>query len=335
MYNSAIIGCGAISAAHAEALDRSERAKLTAVADILFPRAEKLANKYNCKAYTDYRDILEDKDIQVVHICTPHYLHPTMAVDAMKAGKHVVIEKPVAISREGAKAIIDTQKQTGMKACVCFQNRYNPTSVRMKQFLSSGKGGRILGAKASVTWHREADYYTSSGWRGRMTTEGGGVLINQAIHTLDLLMWLLGDVERIDGRVSTRLYNKDIDVENSADVLLSFKEGYNALLYATTCYVKDSPVEVEIQCENAVLKLSDGLTIDFAENREFCSDKSGEIEGKAYWGSSHYQLIDEFYARIEDGGEVFVTPNEGYKALNAVLTVYESSKSGCPVEYIL
>ncbi|MHC1694854.1 MAG: Gfo/Idh/MocA family protein [Eubacteriales bacterium] len=335
MYNSAIIGCGAISAAHAEALGRTQRATLRAVADIRSERAEKLAQSHGCEAYSDYKDILSDKDIQVVHICTPHYLHPDMAVNAMKAGKHVVIEKPVAISREGARAILDTQKQTGMKACVCFQNRYNPTSVRMKSFLSSGKAGRILGAKASVTWFRDADYYTSSGWRGKMTTEGGGVLINQAIHTLDLLLWLLGDVEEIDGKVSTRLYNKDIDVENSADVLLSFKGGHNALLYATTCFVKDSPVEIEIWCENAVLKLSDGLTISCGGEVECCSDKSGEIEGKAYWGSSHFQLIDEFYARIEDGGEVFVTPYEGYKALNAVLTVYESSRKGCPVRYEL
>lgn len=187
--NSAIIGCGSIHTVHAEALVSSAHANLYAVCDIDEARASNSAEKYNCRAFSDYHEMLNDSNIDVVHICTPHYLHAPMAIAAMKSGKHVLCEKPIATSTGDAEEMIRVSRETGKKLGICFQNRYNTTSQKIKDTLVSGKAGKILGAKAFVTWHRDKSYYDSGEWRGTWEKEGGGVLImgdgdNYSIHGL-------------------------------------------------------------------------------------------------------------------------------------------------------
>ena len=201
---AAVIGCGAISGVHADALRESQYAELLCVVDIKEDRAKKAADRYSCQWETDYRKVLDNKDIHVIHVCTPHYLHADMAIEGLKAGKHVLVEKPVAINVEQAKKMLEASKKYKSFLGVCFQNRYNPTSVVAKQILDSGELGKVLGIKGLVTWYRDEEYYSSSGWRGSFDTEGGGVLINQSIHTLDLMQWFGGDIESSKGGVYTK-----------------------------------------------------------------------------------------------------------------------------------
>jgi len=326
ILNAAVVGCGAIAPMHINSLlDFSDR-KLYAVADIIKERADDFSRRFNCKAYYSFDDVLEDDNIDVIHICTPHFLHAEMIIRGLRAGKHVLCEKPLAISFSQAEEILKAAESCQRIAGICFQNRYKETSRKVKELLSSGRVGKVLGAKAFVTWHRDRNYYASSPWRGKWATEGGGVLINQAIHTIDLLRWFLGDVDRVEGTISTRLINDVIEVENSAEALISFKSGVNALLYATSCYCVDSPVVIEIFCESARIFMDDSLTVTFSDgSKEFYHEVDINTGCKLCWGDYHCRLIDEFYNCIASGRPFPVSLEEGYKTLKIVLDIYKSN----------
>jgi len=326
--NSAIVGCGAIYANHADAVINSKKAKLAAVCDIDKKKLAAAADKYKCKGYDDYTELLKDDNIQVIHICTPHYLHAPMAIEAMRKGKHVLTEKPMAISVEEAEKMINVSNETGMKLGVCFQNRYNTTSMKIYELLKTGNAGKIKGAKGWMTWYRDEEYYKGSNWRGTWEKEGGGVLINQSIHTLDLLNWFIGDIASLRANVDTRMLEGIIEVEDTADALLKTKDGTSALFYATNCYCINSPVEIEIICEKAVIRLSDSLIIKYNDGRKEeilnINKASGE---KAYWGLSHSLLIEDFYDSILENREFLVNGYEGIKTIKIIKAIYESSKS--------
>ncbi|WP_246599587.1 Gfo/Idh/MocA family protein [Clostridium lacusfryxellense] len=280
ILKAAIVGCGAIYTNHAEALTNNDNIELVCVCDINEEKAAKAADKYKCKYYTDYNQMLKTEKLDVVHICTPHYLHASMSIAAMRSGNHGLTEKPMAISISDAKAMIEVSKETGKRLGVCFQNRFNATSVRIKEAIESGEVGKVIRAKGFVTWHREAPYYTDSGWRGSWKTEGGWVLINQSIHTLDLLQWFLGDIHYIKGSVDTRLLQDVIEVEDTAEATIKFSNGASAIFYATNCYSTDSPVELEIICEKAVLRLTEDLTIKYKNGEtEYTTDADNKAIG--------------------------------------------------------
>lgn len=329
-FNTAIIGCGTVYNVHADALASNPNTRLTAVADIDAARASAAAQKYGCRAYDDYREVLSDPTVDSVHICTPHHLHCAMAIEAMNAGKHVLSEKPMAISVEECEEMIKTSGRTGRQLGICFQNRYNTTSLYIKQLLQSGKTGRILTAKASVTWLRERDYYAGSAWRGKWSTEGGGVLINQAIHTLDLLQWFIGKPIRIKGNTDTRFLKDVIEVEDTAEATILFDSGIHAFFYATNGYA-GSPVELEVVCENAVLKLSDSsLTVNYSNgDTESVSDIHPKTGEKAYYGTGHAILIDNFYISLLEGKPFAVDGGQAIEAIRLIRALYRSSSSGC------
>lgn len=183
-FRSAVIGCGNIFPMHAVSITRCPNAELVAVCDNKKDRADAKAKEFGCKAYYDYKEMLDKEDIDVVHICLPHYLHPIVAIECMKRGKHVLTEKPMSIKLEDSKAMIDTANECGVTLACIFQNRYNAGTVLTKQLLDDGTLGRILSAKCYVTWDRSDSYYGSSDWKGTWDKEGGGVIIDQAIHTL-------------------------------------------------------------------------------------------------------------------------------------------------------
>lgn len=326
--NVAVIGCGTIFPVHADAIIKSKHSKLYAVCDIDNEIAYATGKNFNCLFYTDYLEMLENETIDIVHICTPHYLHAQMAVAAMKAGKHVLTEKPMAIRVDDALEMIRVSRETGMKLGVCFQNRFNNTSVIIKDHIESGRTGKILGAKAFVTWNRDEHYYSDKDWKGRWKTEGGGVSINQAIHTLDLLQWFLGEADRLKANVDTRLLNDLIEVEDTAEATIIFKNGAKAIYYATNCYVSNSPVEIEIICEKATMRLNDDLHIYYSDGT---NEKYSEIDRssgkKAYWGSSHKVLINDFYEKITSNDEFSVNGEEGITVLRIIDLIYKSSSA--------
>ena len=329
ILNAAIIGCGSIFANHAEAIAGLKASRLYAVCDVDRKKAEEAAHRFDCRFFTDYREMLKDNDIDVVHICTPHYLHAPMAIEAMHSGKHVLTEKPMSITVEDALEMNRVSCETGKTLGVCFQNRYNATSQRIKEVLQTGKAGKILGAKAIVTWNRSGKYYTESNWRGSLEREGGGVLINQAIHTLDLMQWFIGEMDGLKAHVDTRLLKGIIEVEDTADATITFKNGSNGIFFATNNYVADSPIELEIICEKAVIKLQDKLIITYSDGTvEQVSETVKATGGKAYWGCSHKYLIRDFHEKLQEGKPFDLTGEQGIMAIKTLEAIYKSSETG-------
>lgn len=331
---TAIIGCGLISKNHLKALKNVSAASCVAVCDIDLEKAKQTAEEYAVlQVYQDYKEMLQNPDIDVVHICTPHHLHAQMAIDALNAGKHVLCEKPMALTVADAQKMIEARDKSGKYLAICFQNRYNEASVYMKEVMDSGELGEIIGARGQVTWDRKPEYYTTSPWRGRWATEGGGVLINQAIHTFDLVQWLTCPMKTVEATISTKRLKEAIEVEDSVDILMTGEKGERILFYASNCYVKNAPVELEIIATNGSLKLIGNKVITEKNGEVTMKDySSGTVLGKDYWGSGHGFLIDDFYRCIQAKEPFPVSAEEAIVSVRLLEAVYKSGREGCVVE---
>lgn len=324
---AAIIGCGAIFPLHAKALAQLQGVELLAVADNELSKAEQAGLEYGCTATDDYRTIVERDDIDVVHLCTPHYLHAEMAVELLGAGKHVLTEKPLAANLDSARRMLEAAASSKGQLGVAFQNRYNDPSVYIKQKIESGELGKMICLKGVVTWHRDEAYYQSSNWRGRWVTEGGGVLMNQTIHTLDLLQWFGGDIASVKGSVTTDVLDGVIEVEDSAHACIDFSNKARALFYGTNAYLVNSPVELEVVFEHGILlQRRDSLYLWKDEQETLiCEPASRSYGAKSYWGTGHFMLIEDFYTHIRENRRFWIDGEEGFKALKLAADIYSSS----------
>ncbi|WP_342422730.1 Gfo/Idh/MocA family oxidoreductase [Paenibacillus sp. FSL E2-0178] len=324
---AAIIGCGAIAPLHARAIASIDYARLLAVVDSDPVQAAQSAQDYGCEGLTDYKQLLERADIGIVHLCTPHHLHAGMAVELLKAGKHVLTEKPMALDVPSARLIQAAADQAEGQLGVVFQNRYNDPSVRIKTMIDSGELGALICMKGVVTWTRSSDYYKNSSWRGRWATEGGGVLINQTIHTLDLLQWFGGEISSVKGSVTIDVLNDVIEVEDSAHACISFKNKVRGLFYGTNAYGVNSPVELELVFEQGTLLQRRDCLYLLKDGQEtlLSEPATGSTGGKSYWGTGHSRLIHDFYAHIRDGRKFWIDAAEGIKALELIDGIYKSS----------
>ncbi len=332
MKRVGIVGCGGIAHVHAEVLSHMETVELCTFADIRPERAEEFAAKLGGNAYPSLESMLENESLDALHICTPHVLHVPMAISALQKGLHVVMEKPPAISEE---QMAELQKvlaeHPNQQLAVSFQNRYNAGTQFVKKLLDEKTYGKVLGARVFVTWKRDEPYYTQSGWRGSWQTEGGGVLINQSIHTLDLLRYLLGEPKSVEAHVTNHHLKSVIEVEDTAEAYIEFPGCY-ALFYATTAFCTDSPVLLEIICEKAALRL-EGDEVTVTQNGQ----KSEKQEfpplphaGKNCWGASHQALIGDFYRCVEKGQHFAIDYQEACRTLRLMLGIYLSSQTGEP-----
>ncbi|GIO40861.1 Gfo/Idh/MocA family protein [Paenibacillus apis] len=331
---AAIVGAGAISTVHAESLAKLNGVHLKLIVDIDPVRAAQAAEKYHCEAASDFQTLLNRQDIQVVHLCTPHHLHAGMAIDLLRSGKHVLTEKPLAHHLPAAEALLREASQSSAQLGITFQNRYNASSRAIREMIDKGTLGRLLGLKGIVTWSREPSYYTSSPWRGSWATEGGGVLINQAIHTLDLLQWFGGEVASIEGSASTDALGDTIEVEDTAHAHIRFTNGARGLFYATNAYVSNSPVELELVFEQGVLRQRNDCLhlVQHGSETLLCEppatlDEQGLITGKSYWGISHQLLIEDFYDHVRSGTRFPVHAEEGIKTMRLIADLYASSQA--------
>lgn len=331
---AAIIGCGAIFPLHARAVARLEGVSLKAVVDHDRTKAEQAGAAHDCEAITDYLTLLEREDIQVVHLCTPHHLHAEMATLLLRAGKHVLTEKPMAVSLQAAKELLQEARHAPAQLGIVFQNRYNDSSRKIRECIEGGTLGRLICMKGLVTWYRDNEYYTASPWRGRWNSEGGGVLINQAIHTLDLLQWFGGEVASVQGSASADVLGDIIEVEDTVHANIRFTSGARALFYATNGYLANSPVELELVFEDGSLcQRNDNLYLyQNGVETKLCEppsslDEQGHTAGKSYWGSSHELLISDFYDHIRNGRRFWIDGAEGIKSLEIIAELYDSSRS--------
>ncbi|MBQ6182464.1 MAG: Gfo/Idh/MocA family oxidoreductase [Clostridia bacterium] len=331
-FRSAVVGCGNIFPMHAVSITRVENAELVAVCDIKEDRAKKKAEEFGCKYYLDYKEMIEKENLDVIHICLPHYLHPIVAIYALEHGVNVMTEKPMAIKLEDAKAMIDTANRTGKFLQCIFQNRYNAGTVLVKDLLAKGELGRIKSAKCAVTWDRSDKYYTSSDWKGTWDKEGGGVIIDQAIHTLDMLRYIVDeDIDFVDATIANRGH-QIIDVEDSAEGIIKYKSGLLTAFHAINYYSYDAPVEIELDCEKALVKMfSDSAIVTFKDGKTIRVDRNpnenfnyGNV--KSYWGVNHVKQIKNYYHCLETGEKPFIPVESAYKTQEMVCAIYQSGK---------
>lgn len=330
---TALVGCGGIAAVHGKVLSNMANCELVGFADIIPERARKFADEYGGRAYSSLEEMMEAEKPEVLHICTPHYLHVPMAIYGLTHGAHVFMEKPPAITNEQFTQLEAAAEASDRKLGVCFQNRYNPCVQTVKKLLESGEAGKVLGARAFVTWHREAPYYTESGWRGSLTTEGGGVLINQSVHTLDLLVYLLGQPVWTDACLANHHLKGVIEVEDVMEANIRFADS-TACFYATTAYCTDEAPLVEINCEKMKIRMEDPrveLIFPDKTRKELETEELAPL-GKGYWGSGHGACIGDFYSAIEEG-RTYPQEIKGIKdTARLMLAMYESAREGHAVQ---
>ena len=332
---AAVIGCGNISRLHFKALKEIPGVEIVGAVDIKPERADAKASEYGTKAYYDIDELFENEKVDTVHICTPHYLHTPMAIKAMQNGANVLIEKPCSVLREEIKLLQKAQTDSGKQVAVCFQNRYNSCVQYVKNIIDSGEMGKVTAIRAFVTWARGEDYY-SDDWHGTAEKECGGVLINQAIHTVDLIQYLGGKCRKVTAHVSNDHLKGVIEVEDNASVIMELEGGIKAVLYATTAYAENSDVIVEVTLEGGKMRI-EGEKFYLFENDAFvCRDCGGASEfiGQKYWGAGHSSLINDFYECLETGRKFRIDAFEGGRAAEIVAASYESSSSGESVSLV-
>ncbi|SEJ80353.1 Predicted dehydrogenase [Arthrobacter sp. yr096] len=326
MTRAAIIGCGDISTVHFSAIATLGDVELVAVCDTDPGRLGAAAAAHGVPGYADFLDMLREVSPDVVHVCTPHHLHASVAADCLERGVNVIVEKPLAHTLAEGKRLIEVAERSPAKIAVCFQNRYNATSRAMRKMLDDGGLGQVIGASATVMWHRDGDYYRSRPWRGTWAEGGGGLMMNQAIHTVDLLQWLVGDVAKVEGRASTRSLAGVIEVEDTAEFVAEHVGGARSVFYATLANAVNAPVTLDIVTEKATLSLRGDLTITYADGSvEVVPERVAESGGRSYWGVSHELLIADFHASLGEPGPFWINPAEAGKSLAIVKDIYAQS----------
>lgn len=323
---AAVIGCGDVSSVHFEAIAKLDDAVLAGVCDPDHQRLAAAVETFGVPGFSDHLSLIEQVRPDVVHICTPHNEHASIAADCLEKGVNVIVEKPLAHTLAEGRRLVAAAEANHAKIAVCFQNRYNATSQAMHQLLATGDLGAVVGASATVMWQRTADYYRNRPWRGTWEGGGGGLLMNQAIHTLDLLQWLAGDITAVSGNASTRFLGGDIDVEDTAEFVAEHANGARSAFYATLANPYNAPVTLDVVTEKAVLNLRGNLTVTHADGRvEVVPERRSASGGRDYWGVSHELLIADFYARLDDSEPFWISPAEAEKSLRIIKDIYRQS----------
>jgi UDP-N-acetyl-2-amino-2-deoxyglucuronate dehydrogenase len=331
--NVGLVGAGNISETHARACGEIPGVQIAAVYGANRARAGKLAALYGGVAYGDLPAALAHRPLDAVIIGSPSGVHADEGVAAARAGLHVLVEKPIDVTVAAADRLIEAARAAGVRLGVLFQDRTQPSFVRLRELLASGVLGRPLLASARVKWYRAPEYYSGSRWRGTRALDGGGALINQGIHTVDLLTWLLGPVRSVLADTATLLHQ--IEVEDTTLAVLEFESGVRASFEATTAAYPGYPRRVELTTTEGTITLEhdrvvaadlrtavDGLLpeVEADTNRSASSPVVSDVRG-------HQRLIEDFVAAIHEGREPLCSGVEGRSSVAIVEAIYESART--------
>lgn len=333
----AVVGLG-VGKKHAEAAAKSENANLIAVCDLIQEKLDKIKESYpETLTYTDFDEMLKNPDIEAISIAVPSGMHADFAVKAMKAGKHVLVEKPIDITVEAALKIEKARQETGMKAGVVHQNRYNADMTPMHDAVISGKIGKVLFGDFAVKWYRTQEYYDNGGWRGTWEMDGGGSLMNQAVHTVDLMQWMMNsDVESVTSQMA--IYNHKIETEDFTASLIKFKSGAVATFISTTCAypgistdIKVYGTEGSMEADQDELKLWKFKNADENEEKEMLEKYAGNGAAAALdptLCTGHVYVVEDMINAVLEDRDPSIVPMEAIKSVRIVNAVYESAKTG-------
>jgi predicted dehydrogenase len=325
-----IIGLGSIFPMHVTPVMYFKDAKLIAVCDIKEDRARTVGEKYKVPYYTDYKEMITKERPDIVHILTPHYLHAPITKFALENGVNVLCEKPMSIKLSDAEENVRIAKAKGLKYGVIFQCRYNDASQLVKKNIENGSLGRIISARAVLTWYKPDSYYVNSNWKGRWEKEGGGVVIDQIIHSLDLANWFIADEPvSVQASMCNRCHSI-MEVEDTAEGFIKYKGGTTLSFWAMNNYGCDEPIEIRLFCEKgkATLSYTEAvITYNTGETLSIKQKIDPDIiyeNAKDYWGFQHIKQIRQYYDSVKKNEEPEINGEEALKIQKIICAIYEN-----------
>ncbi len=330
-YGFALIGCGAIARLHVQAIQHIDNAKLVGVFDFKQEFAEKFAKENNCVAFTTLEELLAHKEISIVNICTPSGLHAEQIVRVANAKKHIIVEKPMAITDEQLSQAIAAIHKNNVKIEVVSQLRFVPSIKIIKETIEKGLLGKIYIADFKMKYYRSPEYYKASGWRGTWAMDGGGALMNQGIHGIDLVQYLMGGVKSVYAECGTLA--RDIEVEDTANLLVEYKNGAMGVIQGTTVAKPGYAREIEIHGEKGTIVAKEDIIevwdVEGTEKPDCCESCFNSGANPMDFSCKYHSLqFSDLIAAIENDAVPIVDEHEGRKPVDIILAAYESSKTG-------
>lgn len=328
MIRVGIAGCGNIFTMHATSAAHLKNARIACVCDVKKERADAAAKKYGATAFYDYKEMLDSGLIDVLHVCVPHYLHPVISRYALEKGVHVLCEKPMSINFEDAVYNVELARKNNLKYGVIFQCRFNESSRLVKECIANGTLGKVISARVVLTWCKPDEYYSLSDWKGTWEKEGGGVIIDQAIHSIDLANWFIDDEPVF---VSAHLSNRGhsiMQVDDTGEGFIRYKGGATLSFWAMNNYGCDEPIEIRLLCENGKAVMNyDRADVYLSDGKVLSAETKAENDivyegGKDYWGFQHIREIADFYDAVENDREPLISGREALKIQKLICEIY-------------
>lgn len=336
-----IIGCGNIGPIHAAAIAQVRGAKLVAVSDVVKANAKKLADQYGADSYEDYRDMLQRDDLHAVCLCVPSGMRCEIAEVCAAAGKNILSEKPLEVTAKRIDRIITATEKAGVLLGCIFQSRFSDDAILVKKAIDQGRFGKLILGDAQIKWWRSQAYYGTGAWRGTWKLDGGGALMNQGIHYIDLLQWFMGPVKSVYARTAL-VGHEGLEVEDLATAMLEFKNGAMGTIAGSTATYPGYPARIEVYGTEGSAILEDGkLTAwNFATRKPQDKAIEAALGGESALGSGaadplaslktegHRRQIDDFTKAIKKGTRPGIDGREGRNAVALIEKIYESARSG-------
>lgn len=335
-YKFGIIGCGMIAHIHASAIKKIEGGEVYGVYDPILEKAEGFAAKHKCKVYLSVEEMMKDRELNIINICTPSGTHADLAITAAQAGKHVVVEKPLAVRTEDAQAVVDAQEENGTKVCVISQLRFSPGVQTARNAVQKGQLGKLIMGGLSMRYYRSEEYYRNGAWRGKWDTDGGGALMNQGIHGLDILTYICGPVVSVRGFFKTLLH--DIEVEDTLCAILEFKNGALGTVEASTAIKPGSARRIEIGGTEGSITLKEDVITEWnakipLPDMQKSWDMNAANNPAAIDATGHQLQFENLIGAIEGKVELLVDARAGYRMVELINGIYTSARSGNTVYF--
>lgn len=319
---------------HARAVSYHPEAELVAISDVMTDKARRLADEYGIPhVYADYAELLRRDDIDVVSVCVPNGMHAEVAVAAAGAGKHILCEKPLDITSDNMSRMIAAVRKNGVKLGCVFQRRVMPSAVAARQAIAEGKLGKLVLGDAYLKYYRDADYYKSAGWRGTWKWDGGGALMNQGVHGIDVIQYLMGGAASVFAYAAPLLH--DIEVEDTAVAVLKYRNGAFGVIQGATTVYPAQETRFELHGEKGTIIIADSgikqwkmLDSDEAAPQVGALATMGRTNPEDIASDGHYIFVDDMVHAVKEDREPMVNGEEARKSVDLVLAVYESARTG-------
>lgn len=351
MLGFGIVGCGVIAPTHAEAIAATEGTHLVAVCDVDPEKAQKIGEKYDVPYYTDLSAFSQHPGLEVACVCVPSGLHAQVGIPLAKSGKHLLVEKPIDVTVQAAKALIQACEEAQVKLGVISQHRFAPDVLKVREAVQNGELGTLVLGEAFIKWYRTQKYYDSADWRGTYELDGGGALMNQGIHYIDLLQWIMGPVVSVKAATITRTHQ--IEVEDVGVAILRFANGALGSITGSTSVYPGLPERLEIHGSDGTAIIESDKIKDFHLREELgnvgdygmaaklrekalqqtapSEPKSGAANPTAIGAKAHAWQTEDFVAAIRENRSPAVSGYDALRPLELILAIYQAAKTGCEV----